>query len=42
MNSCEADVDRVWDEGEGTRRRVMGDLKELLKRKTGILFVSLS
>ena len=19
MNSCEADVDRVWDEGEGTR-----------------------
>ena len=21
LNSCEADVDRVWDEGEGTRGR---------------------
>ena len=38
LNSCEADVDRVWDEGEGTRGGWMG---ELPKENTGILFFSL-
>ena len=38
LNSCEADVDRVWDEGEDTRGGGMG---ELPKKNTGILFFSL-
>lgn len=39
MNSCNAYVDRVWDEGEAFEEGVGGGV--LSKKKTGILVVSL-
>ena len=40
MTCCEADVDRVWDEGEALGE-ALGEGGGTPKKKTGILFVSL-